>query len=120
MKRLILAFSLVLCSFVLASTAWAADCSTGGGTTLCNPLGAGTDLETLLADILSFVVEIGAVVVVLMLVYVGYLFVTGANNETKRTQARQALLWTVVGALILLGAEAIALAIQETVDAIGG
>jgi len=53
-----------------------------------------------------------------MLVYVGYLFVTARGNDTKLTTAKSALLWTVVGALILLGAEAIALAIQATVEAI--
>ena len=112
MKRLILASPLIASLILsLPYIVWAAE-------TLTNPLGAGTDLEQLLADILSFVVKIGSVVVVLMLVYVGYLFVTGANNETRRTEARKALLWTVVGALILLGAEAIALAIQETVNAI--
>lgn|SRR3989344_8549635 len=112
MKRLILAFPLVASALlVLPYVVWAAE-------TLTNPLGAGTDLEALLADILAFVVKIGSVVVVLMLVYVGYLFVTARGNDTKLTTAKSALLWTVVGALILLGAEAIALAIQATVEAI--
>jgi len=113
MKRLFFASSLVLCSFVLVSTVYAA-------TSLTNPLSAGTNIETLLADILAYVVQIGAVVVVLMLVYVGFIFVTARGEPGKITKAREALLWTVVGALILLGAEAIALAIQATVKAIGG
>ncbi|MDO8408279.1 MAG: TrbC/VirB2 family protein [bacterium] len=113
MKRLILASPLVASALLaLPYVVRAAD-------TLTNPLGAGTDLEQLLADILSFVVEIGSVVVVLMLVYVGYLFVTARGEPAKITTARTSLLWTVVGALILLGAQAIALAIEETVTAIG-
>ena len=53
-----------------------------------------------------------------MLVYVGFLFVTAQGNETKITAAKSGLLWTVVGALILLGAQAIALAIEATVKAL--
>jgi hypothetical protein len=91
---------------------------TTGGTTLLNPLSAGTNLPTLLQDILGFVVKIGAVVVVLMLVYVGFLFATAGGNEGQISKAREALLWTIVGALILLGAQAIASGIQATAQAL--
>lgn len=90
---------------------------TGSGQ-LFNPLGTGASLPGLISAILAFVVRLGAVVVVVMLVYVGFLFVTAQGNETKITAARSALLWTLVGGLILLGAQAIALAIQATVTAI--
>jgi len=91
--------------------------ATGSGK-LINPLGDSASLETLLADILKFVVQIGSIVVILMLVYDGYLFVVARGNETKVTEARNALLWTVVGALILIGSEAIALGIEATVKAL--
>lgn len=71
-----------------------------------------------LNKILDFVIKIGAIVVVLMLVYVGYLFVAAQGKEEKIREARNALLWTVVGALILLGSKAIAIGIEETVKAI--
>jgi hypothetical protein len=98
----------------------------GGGTvvTLVNPLGTScnstnTDcLGNFLGSILDFVIRIGAIVVILMLVYVGYLFVVAQGNDAKITAARSALLWTVVGALILLGAKAIQVAITATVKAI--
>ncbi|MBU6388679.1 hypothetical protein KGQ72_02315 [Patescibacteria group bacterium] len=73
-----------------------------------------------LQSILDFVVNIGTVVVIFMLVYVGYLFVVAQGSDTKISEARQALLWTVVGALILLGSKAIALAIQATATSLGG
>lgn len=92
--------------------------TTGPNVTLINPLGAGTNLPVLLADILKFVVYIGSIIVIFMLVYVGFLFVIARGNETKITEARKALLWTVVGALILLGAQAISLGIQATVQAL--
>ena len=86
--------------------------------TLVNPLSAGTSLPTLINSILGFVVQIGAIIVIFMLVYVGYLFVTARDNETKIAAARKALLWTIIGALILLGAQAIALGIQATIQAL--
>lgn len=92
---------------------------TGAQNRLVNPLGEGTTIPSFLNDILSIVTDIiGPVVVILMLVYVGFLFVTAQGNSTKISAAREMLLWTVVGALILLGAKVIALGIQATVDAL--
>lgn len=89
------------------------------GVRLVNPLGEGTTLNSFLLNILSIVTDtIGPVIVILMLVYVGFLFVTAQGNSTKISAAREMLLWTVVGALILLGAKAIAIGICETVKAL--
>lgn len=97
----------------------------GGNVTLINPLNSGSCapnencLLNFLNKILEFVViRIGTVVVILMLVYVGYLFVVAQGSDTKITEARKALLWTIVGALILLGSQAIAVAIRATVQAL--
>ncbi len=93
--------------------------------TLVNPLGSNAEClakKTCLSDflnkILAFVIQIGTIVVIFMLVYVGYLFVVAQGEPAKITAARQALLWTVVGALILLGSQAIAYGIQATVQAL--
>lgn len=97
------------------------DSSSGGGDSggaLINPLQGGGDLWGLLNGILRFVINIGAIVVVLMMVYVGFKFVTARGNETAVTEAKKMLLWTVVGALILLGAQAISLGIRATVEAL--
>ncbi|MBI3572309.1 hypothetical protein HY091_02135 [Candidatus Kaiserbacteria bacterium] len=92
--------------------------ATSNGVTLLNPLGSGASLPSLLTSILQLVVEIGSIVVILMLVYVGFKFVAARGEPGKITEARQMLLWTIVGALILLGAEAIAQGIQATVGAL--
>ena len=92
----------------------------GTNVTLINPLGSGTSLSSFMTNILQFVINIGAIIVILMLVYVGFLFVVAQGNESKISEARNALLWTVIGALILLGAQAISLGIQATVQALGG
>lgn len=96
---------------------------TGSNITLLNPLKGDCSssercLQSFLESILAFVIKIGTVVVILMLVYVGYLFVAARGNSSKIEEARTALLWTIVGALILLGAQAIAIGIKATVDAI--
>lgn len=87
------------------------------GVTLINPLQADS-LEEFLLDILDFVIRIGAIIIVLMMVFVGYKFVVAQGSETALVEARQMLLWTVVGALVLLGAQSIALAIEATVQAL--
>src|SRR5450756_551885 len=48
--------------------------NSGSNTTLINPLQGGTSLESFLNNILAFVIRIGTIIVILMLVYVGYLF----------------------------------------------
>ncbi len=51
-----------------------------------------------------------------MLVYVGFLFVAAQGNEEKIRSARSALVWTLIGGLILLGATAISKVIQATAN----
>jgi hypothetical protein len=84
------------------------------GTGLVNPLQVDT-LEAFLLAILAGVVELGTIFLVLMLVYVGFLFVTAQGKEEKISEARKALVWTVIGGLILLGATSIQLVVTETV-----
>lgn len=115
--------------FTLAPVVFAplvAVASATNNTTLLNPLNLGnsncsatnTCLNVFLMDILQVVVSIGSIVVMLMLIYVGFKFVVARGDPNKISEARTALLWTVVGALVLLGAEAIAQGIQATVSAL--
>jgi hypothetical protein len=90
----------------------------GSGTTLINPLKGGTDLKSFLLSIIDLIIRIGAIIVVLMIVFVGFKFVTARGEPGAITEAKKALLWTLVGALVLLGSKAIALAIEATVAAL--
>jgi heme/copper-type cytochrome/quinol oxidase subunit 2 len=85
-----------------------ADCSSGNGNCL----------ESFLLNILAFIIRIGTIIVILMMVFVGYKFVVAQGEPAKITEARAMLLWTVVGALILLGSQAIAIGIKATVQAL--
>lgn len=102
--------------------------NTGGpDITLINPLkgvdcssSGGDCLMAFLKNILTYVIRIGTIVIILMIVYVGYLFVIAQGKPGEIEKARSALLWTVVGALILLGSQAIAISIKATVTSLGG
>jgi len=94
--------------------------NTGSSVTLMNPLKSGTSLESFLTSILEFIIRIGSIAIILMLVFVGYKFVVAQGSDTKLNEAKNMLLWTVIGALVLLGAKAISLAIQATVKSLGG
>ena len=88
--------------------------TTGGG--LTNPLNSIDSLPQLLDVVLKAIVQIGTIVLTLALVYVGFLFVVAQGNEEKISNAKSALLWTVIGGLVLLGASAIGAVIGSTVD----
>ena len=94
------------------------DTSFGSNVTLINPLQGGGSLESFLLNILAFIIRIGTIIVILMTVFVGYKFVAARGEPGKIIEARSALLWTVVGALILLGSQAIAIGIRATVQAL--
>ncbi len=88
-------------------------------TTLINPLGPKTTtLSKFLESILDIIIRVGSVIVILMLVFVGFKFVTARGEPGEISEAKQMLLWTVVGALILLGAKVIAAGIEATVKAL--
>jgi hypothetical protein len=89
--------------------------ATGGA--LVNPLAA-TSITDLIAKILLYVQGIGLTFLTLMLIYVGFLFVNARGNPEKVGAAKTALLWTVVGGLLLLGASAMAQAIAATAGAL--
>jgi hypothetical protein len=88
-----------------------------GGAGLHNPLQFAT-LPQLLNAILDFVITIGGIVIVVMIVFIGFKFVAAQGNSEKLQEARTMLLWTVIGALILLGAKAIETGIQATVQSL--
>lgn len=57
-------------------------------------------------------------IIVICIIYSGFLFVTAGDNESQLGKARTVFTWTVIGAGVLLGAKAISLAIQNTICAL--
>lgn len=88
--------------------------STGGGGSLSNPLKF-DNLQDFLAATLDAIAQIALPFVVLAVIYSGFLFVTARGNEDKLNKAKTAFFWTVIGALIVLGASAISAVIEGTI-----
>jgi amino acid transporter len=83
--------------------------------TLDNPLHF-TTLQDFLAAILQLVVTIGTPIIVLFIVFLGFRFVAASGNAEELKKIRTLFFWALVGALIVLGAEAISIAIRDTVN----
>jgi len=81
---------------------------------LCNPINVDS-LPAFVHKLLVGIIKIGLPIIALALVYVGFLFVAARGNPEKLGKAKQALLYTIIGAAILLGSWAIAKLISETV-----
>lgn len=88
--------------------------SNNSTTTLKNPLKYETINEFLKA-IVEGVLKLGIPIIVLAIIYSGFLFVTALGNPTKLEKAKEAFLYTVIGAAILLGSWGLAQLISETI-----
>ncbi len=84
---------------------------------LVNPLGGNgpTNLPAFIKTLLEGVLTVGIPIVALAIIYCGFLFVSARGNTEKLTKAKDALLYTLIGAAILLGSWAIAQMISATV-----
>src|SRR5258706_3610084 len=87
---------------------------------LRNPLNGVDNLAQLSVKVLDAVVQIGAYVAVLFIIYSGLLFVLAQGNPAKLQSARQTFLYTIIGVAILLAAKAISLGIASTIQSIVG
>jgi len=83
-----------------------------------NPLLHAQTINELIKTILEGVIKIGMPIIVLAIIYSGFLFVSAQGNSEKLSEAKRALLYTLIGAAILLGSWAIAQLISETVKAL--
>lgn len=81
-----------------------------------NPLGETDTIWELVTIVINIVQTIMIPLVVLFLIYSGFLFVTAQGNESKLTKAKQVFFYTIIGTAIIIGAEALSLLIQGTID----
>jgi|SRR3989344_1453488 len=92
----------------------------GEGTTsgqiikLKNPLKVNSIAE-FLKLILDIVTLFALPIIIFFIIYAGFLFVTAQGKPDQITKARNALLWSVVGGVIILGANLLLTVIQGTV-----
>ena len=86
--------------------------ATGG---ISNPINIDT-LGGFVNKILEIVIQVGLPILVVSVVYVGFLFVAARGSEDGLKKAKSAFLTVVIGAAIVLGAFVISEAIQVTVN----
>ncbi|HRY30981.1 MAG TPA: hypothetical protein P5328_01145 [Candidatus Paceibacterota bacterium] len=90
-----------------------------GSSGLQNPISKVGSLQQLVGVILGVFAKVGAIFVVLAIIYAGFLFVTAQGNEEAIRKAKSVFFWTVIGAIVLLGAQAISNIIIETAGELG-
>lgn len=97
--------------------------STQGGSSnkggITNPLKGNADLSALMKNLLRLAFMLGTIVVVFFIILAGFKYVTAGGDMKKIEAAHAMLLWTVIGAVILLGAQTIADVIFNTVKQLG-
>ena len=95
---------------------------TGGGATgvIPNPLSGINNLADLIAKLLTVFVKVLMPFIVIMFIISGLMFITARGNPAKLEVAKKALLYTTIGAAIVLGAWVFAQAIQATINQIAG
>lgn len=81
---------------------------------LINPL-AFDNFVDFLSAILAVVMVIAVPIIIFFLVYAGFLYVTAQGNSEQVSKATRALTYAIIGGLIILGAEALSVIIQNIV-----
>ena len=88
-------------------------------TQIVNPLSNVTSIPELIKTVLEGVIKIGMPVIVLAIIYCGFLFVAARGNPESIKKAKSALLYTLIGAAVLLGSWGIAQLITTTITELG-
>lgn len=78
----------------------------------------GTTLQEFIELLITIVQAVLMPVVVLCVIYGGFLYVSAGDNEADRTKAKGWVLWSLVGSAIIMGALVIANMIKGTVTSI--
>lgn len=95
-----------------------AQSGSGGGTnSLVNPLKA-ADILQFLGHVIDIVIVFVLPIIILFIMYSGFLLVTARGDAGQITKGKTALLWAVVGGVIILGAKLLVTVIQGTVTAL--
>ena len=114
MKKILINF-FVFALVMLPTLALAAN-----GFTFDNPLGNNAySIDQIVVKIVDFVLKIASVVVVLFIIYSGFLFVSAQGKQDKIKAAKDTFFWAIIGALIILGAKVLAGIVCSTASGLG-
>ena len=83
---------------------------------LCNPLESDS-IPAFLLKIIDVILVFALPLIIIYIMYAGFLLVTSQGNPSEIETARSALLWAVIGGVVILGARLIIEVIQGTIEA---
>jgi len=75
-----------------------------------------TTIEGFLLSILNAFILIAIPIIVLSIIYAGFLYVTAKGNSEQVKQATTALTYSIIGGVIIIGAVAISQIVKNVVD----
>lgn len=75
-----------------------------------------TSFEGLLVAILNILIVIATPIVVLFIIYSGFMYVTARGNAQQVEQATRSLTYAIIGGVLILGAVAISQVLKNVVD----
>ncbi|MCB9812050.1 hypothetical protein H6778_00105 [Candidatus Nomurabacteria bacterium] len=76
-----------------------------------------SSIEGLLVAILRIFITIATPIIIMFIIYAGFLYVTARGNAQQTQQATRALTYAVIGGVLVLGAVALSEVIKGTVEA---
>jgi len=117
-KIILAAFLIMAPVFSFAQGEVPAPCDVTVPGKITNPICTNT-IQGFIKTLLEGALRVGIPLIALAIIYCGFLFVEARGNSEKLTKAKSALLYTLIGAAILLGSWAIAQLISETVIGLG-
>lgn len=85
---------------------------------ICNPIKFPNFISFAL-ELVNVVIQYGALLIVVFIVFAGFKFVTAQGNSEKVSEAKKMLTWIIVGAFVLLGVYVIKAAICGTIEQLG-
>lgn len=106
----IMAFSILY--IALFTNIYAQDCAGASPDCTPNPVESGTFGE-LISKLALIITGVSLPFVILFLILAAFLFVTASGNEEQIKRAKTIFKWTMVGAALIVGAWAIAIAIDN-------
>ncbi len=105
----------ILASLVLLLLSFSFMFAQGNNNKIGNPLGGTNSLSALLGAITNVLIQLGAIVAALAIMYGGFLYVTAQGNEEKLQKAQATITWALVGTAVLLGSRVIYKVIEGTI-----
>jgi len=88
---------------------------------LSNPLDASiSSIPALFQALLEVLLIFAVPIVVFFIIFAGFKYVTARGNPEKIKQAHQALIWAIIGGLLILGANVLLDIVNQTICSVIG